>query len=430
MGRLPVRARAYLLFILGCALLLLLDANPLASPPSRETLAVCLVAGLGLVFAYTNIIELSHSTKVNVATALEFALLLIVGVAYTIWTIAFAFLVIAPWRMRRAWRWYTISFSAANTLLSIGVAGLVFSFTAGDAPLMTSSASVLAVLMAGATYFFLNVGIVAGMVSVSKSSDSVSNILGSFQLAAPQFIGLLALGLVGAAVYASSPAAAVLLLIPLIGVYTSLRSALGLRAETKRALELLAIQVDQYHPYTSEHSSRVAEYSGKIARAMLLSSDQVDIITRAARIHDLGKLGIYQDMLNKPSGLSKEEMEEVRTHPARGAELVSRFADYRNGRDLILHHHEQYDGTGYPYGLKGDEIPQGARIIAVADAVDAMLSDRPYRKARSVQAAMKELVKNRGKQFDPTIVDVVLSILEAEAGVEARPVLAPATATL
>jgi HD-GYP domain-containing protein (c-di-GMP phosphodiesterase class II) len=259
------------------------------------------------------------------------------------------------------------------------------------------------------------VGIVALIVALAKHSDTLSNFLSSFQVAAPQFAGLLALGAVTAVVYSSSPLAALMLVIPLFGVYTSLRSALMLSVETKRAIEALALEVDQYHQYTAQHSTRVVEYSGRIARRMHLSEEQVEAITRAAQIHDLGKLNIWRGMLNKPSRLTEEEMQELRTHPTRGADLVSRFPDYRNGRGLILHHHERYDGNGYPSGLRGKEIPLGARIIAVADATDAMRSDRPYRKALTLAATVKELDGNRGRQFDPAIVDMMVEILEDEA---------------
>lgn len=423
MGRLPARARAYLVAVLVCGILLLLEANPLFDPPSHEALVVCVIIGLGLIIADTHPIELSHTTKLSVSTALEFALLLIVGQGLAIWTIALSIAATAYWHMRRAFRWYNVAFHAANVVVSVGVAGVVYQQAAGGTPLLSSGISMLAVALAGTTYFFLNVGIVATMVALAKNSDSLASFLSAFQVAAPQFAGLLALGVVAAAVYFASPVAALLLIVPLYGVYASLRAALTLRSETKRAIETLANEVDRYHPYTSQHSERVAHYAAGVARRMNLTDDQVDTIGRAARIHDLGKLSIWPGMLNKTSALTEEEMGELRTHPTRGAELVGRFPDYRNGRDLILHHHERYDGQGYPNGLKGDAIPLGARIIAVADATDAMTSDRPYRRALSVVETMKELKRNSGKQFDPVVVEIMLGILEKEAGTGAQPVL-------
>ena len=429
MGRLPLRARAYLLFVLVCAVLLLLETNPIAHPPGRETLVVCLALGLGLVLADTHLIELTHTTKVSVSTALEFALLLMVGPGMALWTIALSVAVTARWHLRRAWKWYNVAFYAANSVVSVNLAGLVYQRLSSGAPLLSSGASVLALLLAGTTYFLLNVGIVAAMVALARNSDSLANFLSAFQVAAPQFAGLLALGLVAAVVYSVSPAAAVLLLIPVVGVYASLRSALTLQSETKRAIELLAAEVDRYHPYTAQHSERVAQYAVRIARKMQLSEEQVETISRSARIHDLGKLSIWSVMLNKPGGLTEEERREMESHAARGAALVSQFPDYRNGRDLILHHHERYDGRGYPSGLKGDEIPLGARIIAVADAVDAMMSDRPYREVLSVAETMRELDRNRGGQFDPMIVEVMLGILEGDAKQASRSSRSPMPAT-
>ena len=415
MGRLPSGARLYFWLVLSCAAVLLWQVNPFSGALDRESLVICLVIGIGLVMADTHPVEISHTTKLSASTALEFALLLLVGPALAIWTIVLSVAVTAHWHMRRAWQWYNVAFYAADGVVSVGVAGVLYQRAAGGAPLLSSPLSLLSLLMACAVYFLLNVGLVAIMVALARSSDSLGGFLSAFRMAAPQFAGLLALGVVGATVYTSSPLSAVLLLVPLLGVYLSLRSSLTLQAETKRALEALASEVDHYHPYTAQHSQRVAEYAHKIATRMRLGAEQVEMITRAARIHDVGKLTVWREMLNKPGRLTEQEMDEIRTHPSRGADLVGSFPDYRNGRDLVLYHHERYDGRGYPSGLRGEEIPLGARIIAVADAVDAMLSDRPYRRALTLIETMNELEHNRGLQFDPTVAKVMLEILAEEA---------------
>jgi HD-GYP domain-containing protein (c-di-GMP phosphodiesterase class II) len=131
----------------------------------------------------------------------------------------------------------------------------------------------------------------------------------------------------------------------------------------------------------------------------------VDQIVQAARIHDLGKMGIANELLFKPGALSAEEVANFRQHPVIGAEVVSRFPQYEVGKELIVSHHEHFDGRGYPHGLKGQAIPLGARIIAVADAFDAMTSTRPYRHALSQAAALGELDRCSGSQFDPQVVD-------------------------
>jgi HD-GYP domain-containing protein (c-di-GMP phosphodiesterase class II) len=129
-------------------------------------------------------------------------------------------------------------------------------------------------------------------------------------------------------------------------------------------------------------------------------------IIAAARVHDLGKVGSRDGSLKKPGDLSAEERQEIEQHAAIGAEIVSRLEAYSQSVDTIRYHHERWDGSGYPDGLEGERIPLGARIIAVADAFDAMTSDRVYRAALPVDVAFAELAKGRGTQFDPQIVDV------------------------
>ena len=360
MSRLPLAARGYLLGVMVCAAALLWQLNPLSAPmPSAGMLSLCLVMGAVLVWADTHMIELTHTTKLSASTAVEFALLLMAGPSLAVWTILASVMVTARWHLGRAWKWYNIAFYAANTILSVGIAGVIYQGVSGEAPLLGSGQSVLAVVLAAVIYFVLNVSIVAGMVVLAHKSDSLPHFLSAFQAATPQFAALLTLGVVAAAVYHASALTAALLILPLVAVYASMRSLLTLRAETEVALEALATEVDHYHPYTAQHSARVARYSVLICHALKLGDEQTEMIGQAARIHDVGKLSIWLGMLNKPSGLSSEEMAVLQTHSARGADLVSRFPDYRNGRDLILHHHERYDGKGYPSGLKGDEIPWG-----------------------------------------------------------------------
>ena len=172
--------------------------------------------------------------------------------------------------------------------------------------------------------------------------------------------------------------------------------------------------MDSRDPYTFQHSQRVAQYSEKIATQLGLPPEEIDLVRSSARIHDLGKMGVDDQMLRKPGPLTVEERREFQGHSAIGAEIIQRFPQYKDGRKLILYHHERHDGSGYPEGLKGDQIPLGSRIIAVADAYDAMTSDRPYRKALSPDAACDELSVNSRTQFDPIVVGAFLKIPTAE----------------
>ncbi len=181
-------------------------------------------------------------------------------------------------------------------------------------------------------------------------------------------------------------------------------------------VKALAKAIEVKDPYTHGHSERVTEYALMIAEAMDLDDREKQNIKYAATLHDIGKIGIAGKVLNKPGALTDEEYLHVKTHPLLGDTIVEPVEFLQGPRPLILHHHERYDGRGYPDGLKGDEIPLGARIITVADSYEAMRSDRPYRKALSPEDARAELIRNSGTQFDPHVVEIFLEILDQIEG--------------
>jgi HD-GYP domain-containing protein (c-di-GMP phosphodiesterase class II) len=181
---------------------------------------------------------------------------------------------------------------------------------------------------------------------------------------------------------------------------------------TRTLLEGMADAVDLRDPYTGGHSRRVTEYCAQILRELRVTGCEADLILGAARVHDIGKIGVPDGILNKPSRLTPEEQAIMQSHSEMGAQLLARYPDFARGQDIVRHHHERWDGKGYPAGLKQMNIPFGARVIAVADSFDAMISDRPYRKGVSVQGACAILREERGRQWDPQVVDACLRALE------------------
>jgi CRISPR-associated endonuclease Cas3-HD len=176
-------------------------------------------------------------------------------------------------------------------------------------------------------------------------------------------------------------------------------------------LTVLAKTIETRDPYTSGHSSRVAALATVLAQAAGLSLRQIDIVETAARLHDVGKIDpAFASVIGKPFALTAEEHELIKRHSTVGADLLSSLATVK--QEVILavrHHHERYDGLGYPAGLSGQDIPIAARIIMMADSIDAMLSDRPYRNALSVEEVREELLRCSGSQFDPGLVSRVIS---------------------
>jgi putative nucleotidyltransferase with HDIG domain len=175
-------------------------------------------------------------------------------------------------------------------------------------------------------------------------------------------------------------------------------------------LEALGSALDMKDTETEGHSKRVTAYTIAIAKTMKVDPTLLPQIARAAFLHDIGKMAISDQILRKPGPLTTEERDVMRTHCEIGFKIVTRISFLKEAAEIVLSHQEYFDGTGYPRGLRGDQIPLGARIFAVADALDAMISDRPYRSALSITYAQEEIKRCSGTQFDPKVVEVFLAM--------------------
>ncbi|HWL41079.1 MAG TPA: HD-GYP domain-containing protein [Gemmatimonadaceae bacterium] len=197
--------------------------------------------------------------------------------------------------------------------------------------------------------------------------------------------------------------------VPLLGLRQLYKVTGDLEQTNRELLELMVAAIEARDPYTSGHSRRVADKARVIARAIGLREKEIERIAAAALLHDVGKIHeVFGPILSKPGRLTPEEQVIMRTHPVKSAELAGTVTQLRDVVPLIRHHHENWDGTGYPDGLKAEGIPLGSRIIMFADTIDAMTTDRPYRAALDAPAVRKELLRFRGTQFDPSICDALL----------------------
>lgn len=187
-----------------------------------------------------------------------------------------------------------------------------------------------------------------------------------------------------------------------------------LRKLTQQAMKTLAGTIDAKDQYTNGHSVRVAKYSREIARRLNMSEKEQEDIYYMALLHDIGKIGVPDDIINKPSTLTNEEYDVIKTHPVIGAEILKNMSALPHISMGARWHHERFDGRGYPDGLSGEDIPTIARIIGVADAYDAMTSNRSYRDALPQHVVRDEIVKGRGTQFDPVLADIMLKIIDED----------------
>jgi response regulator RpfG family c-di-GMP phosphodiesterase len=187
-----------------------------------------------------------------------------------------------------------------------------------------------------------------------------------------------------------------------------------IRSSFLNAIAALVYALEAKDKYTSGHSQRVTQIAIAIAQELGMSPDSINKIQFAGLVHDIGKIGVRESVLDKPGKLTEEEFQDVKRHCEIGERILTPIADDEDINQMVRHHHELYDGTGYPDGLKGESIPLGARVLAVADTFDAMTSDRPYRPAVSVNEALNEISKYANTQFDPAVVAAFLKIPVAE----------------
>jgi putative nucleotidyltransferase with HDIG domain len=301
-------------------------------------------------------------------------------------------------------------FNTAQYMLAIAIGTLAYRAFGGGVSLEHLAIKPLAFVALVLTFIIANTGSVALAVALSTGvsiRESWARIIGSAWL-----YDFLASGLAVllAFLYLELQfAGLILLVVPMFLVRHTRQMYLQLERANRELLELMVKAIEARDPYTSGHSVRVAEYAKTMAREIGLPAKQVDQIATAALLHDVGK--IYEEfapLLRKEGRLTPEERMLMQGHPVRSAELVGIIAELRGAVEVaIRNHHENYDGTGYPDGLAGDRIPIGARIIMIADTLDAMTTDRPYRKALTLQRALEELRHYSGRQFDPKLVEWV-----------------------
>mgnify|MGYP000976655552 CR=1 FL=1 len=266
-------------------------------------------------------------------------------------------------------------------------------------------------LIAGLSFLFTNSILTCTVIALVQGDHPIEVWLQGNKDMFFHDVALYPIGMLVALVYAHDAPALLLFSLPMVIIYVSFRNNVAVRRQAKQVLEMLADIIDQRDPYTAEHSQRVANYASAIARQMGLPEQESLMVQSSGRIHDLGKITWKDDILFKPGALTTEEMERVKEHPSTGARIVQELAHYKKGVPLIRHHHEWVNGSGYPDGLSSEQIPLGARILAVADAYDAMTSNRPYRKALSGEEAVDRLLAGAGTQFDPLVVEAFLKYL-------------------
>jgi len=301
--------------------------------------------------------------------------------------------------------WYGTLANHAGILLPAVAAGLVMKLAGsrGQGP------EILTFIVAmGGAFLFLGLNVLlAGALAALRTGQSLRVILaGDARGAAIGLVGLSPIGWLMAQMYTAAWWASLIFAIPLYSTRRSYRDYTEIREMFTQTIEVLAEAVDKRDPYTSRHSRRVMEIARDIGREMRLGDSDLEALEWGGLLHDVGKIGVPDDVLKKAERLTKEERISMNSHPVLGAQIIAPVARLSRELPIIRNHHEWYNGSGYPDRLLGDEIPLLARVLHVADAFEAMTAARPYRMTPFThEQALGELRKFAGIQFDPRIVD-------------------------
>ena len=367
--------------------------------------------GFAVIAELTPIMLPGSRAYITVSSALDYAAIVVFGPVMAAMIAAtssmFSSLVVSRQSPHK------VLFNVCLFVVTILAAGWVFEIAGGRT---TSNVSelIFPLAAAGITYFLIDtfgVSLVVGLFERASAWrvwqrtylwTTLTHLVGFVPLGAIIVVIYLHIGIPGVGLF----------LVPLLLARYSFKLYTDMRQVHIDTVKALTSAIDASDPFTRGHSERVTAHSIEIAREMGLSERRVQILEYAGFLHDMGKIALQHDILLKPGALTDDEWKIMRSHPEIGARIVSGLHFLSGAKQVVLHHHERFDGKGYPDGLCGDEIPLEARIVKVADAFDAMMSDRPYRKSLGLSVALAELKGGKGTDFDPEVVDVFLRLLQ------------------
>jgi hypothetical protein len=382
---------------------------------SAAVVAVILVAGV--ILAYQFPIHIGYRHKVEVNTVPLFLMAARVPPALAATAAGLGILVAELAVRSRRGSYLSDIGTAAGRFVIVTMAGaLVAHLPTGGGPW-----AILPLVGAALTMGIGDI-LTLPLVLVPMSGDPVLQIIRdglreSADVEGAQYI----VGLLGALAGAEQPWVLILLGVPTVLVYLAFKSAREMHQGTHLLLERIADTIDLRDPYTGGHSRRVMTLTSRVLQELQITGESAPLVVTAARLHDIGKIGVPDHILNKTGPLTAEEWAILQLHPEQGADLLRDFPGFAHGVAVVRHHHERWDGAGYPHHLKERAIPLGARIVAVVDSYDAMTSDRPYRPGLSPKTAAEILRAGRGTQWDPEIVDAFLRVIAQELDDSATP---------
>jgi diguanylate cyclase (GGDEF)-like protein/putative nucleotidyltransferase with HDIG domain len=426
MRTLPLAARLFVcaVIVLGAGLLVTFFPIRTFASPALFLLLLTL-SSVTSVFKVNLPLARSGSTM-SVSYAVDFASLLLLGPNETMLVAAASAWSQCTFRIKERNPAYRTLFSMACLVVTVQVAGWIYLRLEGVPGQFDIWKLPKPLVGAATAYFLINTAMIATAIALSTRQSALKIWNENFLWSAPSyFVGAGAAALaVGVLNVVSVRWLLPLAAAPLYLTYRSYKMYLGRIDDEQRhvremadlhlaTIEALALAIDAKDQTSQSHIRRVQLYAAALARALGMTENDIQGVKTAALLHDIGKLAVPEHILSKPGPLTPEEFQKIRAHPKVGADIISAVPFPYPVSPLILSHHERWDGKGYPAGLKGEEIPLGARILSVVDYFDALMAERPYHKAMGFDAAIGLLQQEAGKGLDPTVVSTFIELLPA-----------------
>jgi diguanylate cyclase (GGDEF)-like protein/putative nucleotidyltransferase with HDIG domain len=436
MFRLPLAARVFVVTTIAAGIVMLALYLPNTRITQPFVFFVLLVLSSATAALKVHLPLTTSGSTMSVSYAVDFASLLLIGPDQTMLVAAASAFSQCSLNSKDRNPFYRTLFSMASLVVTVQGAGLAFHLLGGRVgtgmPLMELARPLVG---AATVYFLLNTGFIATAIALSTRQRIDAVWHANFLWSAPSyFVGAGVAALAATVVERAGYWLAPLTFAPLYLTYRTYKVYMGRIEDEQRhvqqtsdlhlaTIEALARAIDAKDQTAQTHIRRVQMYAAGLARALGLSESDVQGVKTAALLHDIGKLAVPEHILSKPGPLTQEEFQKIRIHPQVGAEIIAAVPFPYPVAPLILSHHERWDGRGYPQGLKGTEIPLGARILTAVDYYDAVTTERPYHKALSHEGALGLMHHESGKALDPAIVDKFIELLPtlaAEAAAEER----------
>jgi putative nucleotidyltransferase with HDIG domain len=385
----------------------------------RNRIVDIILFGFFAILAESMPIHIAKEISVSVAFAVDLMAVLVFGPyeGALIAAIGIAFQIVKDpdGRIKHLFNfpYYKTLFNMAELALSVGIGGLIYKYTGGFPGTYVYPKYLFSAILGAMVYYILNTSIVAVLLSLLTNKSIAYVFSKEIKWMVPNFLFLAFLGIVMSEAFVRIGYISIILLfIPLFMIRYMFKLYMDSKQSYYDTINVLVKALDAKDKYTAGHSKNVEKIAALLCREFGFSESHTEMVRIASLLHDIGKIGVKEEVLNKPGKLTDEELSIIKEHPQKGYEILRDVPALKEASLWVKYHHEWYDGSGYPDGIKGDEIPLEAQILSLADVFDALVSDRPYRKAFSPEGAYEIIVANEGTQFSPKIINAFKKAFE------------------